>query len=420
MSRTDVRAKSDALGATPAPSSGRRRMLILVASPLTEGVYRRIGARELATYFDVTVADCLQWVRRFDQRPEFKAAEAANIVRVDNPGGFSRLMQTLAPDFVLDFVGRGPHTKAFQVECRKVDALYITHHLVPVPTGFAMEASWRSLVASPRTIMARGLRYLRRRIANKQPYPPDVALLAGRKSANPWVLSARAVVQTATPGYFELQEARARWGAHGGGAEIGMPSGDYLLFIDDCLALSFDFRLGDFSPVIDARTYFELLNGFFTRLERLTGKPVVIAAHPDGREYPDYAAMFGGRRVYHGQTALLSCGCVCALTHYSSAVNYPVLLRKPVSVLTFDRLRDAPQGRVAEVIASALARPILDMAREEADSALVGRLLAPPQEAAYAAYERDYIVDTASPGANPFENLGRHLLQAPSARSASN
>ena len=390
----------------------RKKMMILVASPLTENIYCRIGAEVLASYFEVVVADCLAWLIPSDRHPTFSEKESTAIRKVDSLQAFAALMQGVTPDFVLDFVGRGLYTRMFQAECRKVGAQYITHHLAPVPTSALAKTPWANLFSSPAKFARKALRHIGRRLANKHPDPPDISLLAGRKSANPWVMSARKIVQTATPGYFELRKARLEWDGNTA-ARRDLPEDGYILFIDDCLALSFDFQLGHFAHIVDARSYFELINGFFDRLERVTGLPVVIAAHPNGREYPDYAARFNGRQFYDDRTAWLSCGCVCALTHYSSAVNFPVILRKPVTLLTFDRLQAAPQGRVVEVIASSLERPILDLSQQPDDSTLPNRLFDPVQEAAYAGYQADYIVDTNTPGASPFENLALYLSSLP-------
>lgn len=395
-------------------SERRKTMMILVASPLTENIYRRIGAEELAEYFEVVVADCLAWLIPSDRHPAYSEKQSRTIRKVDCQQAFMALMQSVAPDFVLDFVGRGPETRMFQAECRKIKAQYITHHLAPVPTDASAVAPLRSLFSSPAQFVIKALRNIGLRLANKHPNPPDIPLLAGRKSANPWVMSASKIVQTATPGYFELHKARLEWEGNAA-VHWDLPNDGYFLFIDDCLALSFDFHLGHFSQIVDARSYFELINGFFDRLERVTGLPVVIAAHPNGREYPDYATFFNGRPLYHDRTAWLSCGCVCASTHYSSAINFPVILRKPVALLTFDRLRKAPQGRIVEVIASALQRPTLDLSQQTYDGALWNRLLSPAQEAAYSSYEADYIINTSAPGASPFENLAVYLSSLPTA-----
>jgi hypothetical protein len=389
-------------------------MMILVASPLTENIYRRIGAEELAIYFNIVVADCLGWLVRSDRHPQYIEMKSTSICKVGSQKAFTTLIRDVVPDFVLDFVGRGQYTRLFQAQCSKFNARYITHHLVPVPTGVSTTSPWSSLFFSPVQFALKAFGYLGRRMANLHPDTPDVSLLAGRKSENPWVLSARKIIHTATPTYFELQKNRIKWSANSSD-RCEMPTGEYILFIDDCLALSFDFQLGHFAQIIETKSYFELLNGFFDQLEHMTGLPVVIAGHPNGLEYPGYAAFFNGRSFYNGRTALLSCGCVCALTHYSSAINFPVILRKPLALLTFDLLKTAPQGRVLEAIASALHRPILNLSQKFEESSTLKGLLVPAKEAAYASFEADYIVNTSEPGSNPFENLAVYLSSLPAA-----
>lgn len=382
-------------------------MVIVVASPLTEDIYRRIGVDELSRYFEIIVADCLSWLVSSDRHPDFSEKHSDKIRKVNSRQEFEGLMQRASPHFVLDFAGRGSYTKTLQTECRKVKAQYITHHLIPDASGDTSVKLWGNLWSNSKQLVLNLTRYVGRRLAIQYPYPPDVSLLAGRKSESPWLMSANKVIKTATPGYFELQNVRQDWANH-------VPEGEwvekgYILFIDDCLTLSFDFHLGHHPQIIDHRSYFDLLNGFFDRLESLTGLPVVVAAHPNAREYDNYQTFFNGRRVYYGKTAALSCGCVCALTHYSSAINFPVMLRKPIALLTFDRLQASAQGRFVNTIASSLQRPTFDLSKWDNDVAILAKLSSPADEASYATYVSDYILDTSAPGADSFENLAVYL-----------
>lgn len=395
----------------------RETLAILVASPLTENIYRRIGVEEFTADFDVLVVDCLAWVRRYSERAEFAKKAASNIVEAGSEAELNAIFGQTIPSVVVDFVGRGLYTRAIQKACRLVGARYVTHHLLPFPATVSSHAPWQSLLRHPRRTVEKLVRYLWRRIRHSNPYPPDVALIAGSKSETPWLLSAGAVIRTATPGFFELKQVQK--GLERG--ELALPAlkdEQYLLFIDDCLALSFDFTLGEFSPIVNPEHYYQVLNHFFDQVEHATGLPVVIAAHPDGKEYPNYVQLFGERPLFHGSTALLSLGCTCAFTHFSSAVNYPVLLRKPIAILTFDKLRAAPQGEVAALIAKQLQRPLLDMSyTSQSAKDLFATIMAAPVEGAYADYARAYIVDTDTPGRHPFDNLVNHL-KAVSGKSA--
>ena len=70
---------SDKHTETPARS---RTMMILVASPLTENIYRRIGAVELAMHFNIIVADCLGWLVRSDRHPQYIEMDPRPYVRL--------------------------------------------------------------------------------------------------------------------------------------------------------------------------------------------------------------------------------------------------------------------------------------------------------------------------------------------------
>lgn len=391
------------------PTMVREKLAILVASPMTENIYRRIGAEEMSAHFDVVVVDCLEWVRRFSERPKFVKKVSPNIVEARSEVELNMIFGQKRPAVAVDFLGRGPYTRSVQEACRAVGARYVTHHLVPCPAVVSSHAPWQSFLQHPWRTVGKLVRYLGRWITSHNPYPPDIALIAGKNSENPWLVSAESVIRTATPGYFELAQVKKAQ-ERGVLALPALKDRQYLLFIDDCLALSFDFLLGDLSPIVSPEHYHQLLNRFFDQIEQAIGLPVVIAAHPDGKEHPNYALLFGGRPLFHDSTALLSLGCACALTHYSSAINYPVLLRKPIAILTFDKLRAAPQGEIAAFIAGLLQRPLLDMsAKSSGTHAVLAKIMDAPIESAYANYARAYIVDTDAPGEHPFDNLANHL-----------
>jgi hypothetical protein len=383
--------------------------VILVGSPLTANIYRRIGAKELSAHFDVVVVDCLKWVRHFSESLEFTKKVLPSIIEACSEAELHMIFNQKRPAVAVDFLGRGPYTRSVQDACRKVGARYVTHNLLPFPVAVSSNAPLQSLLRHPWRTVGKLVRHLWRWSSCRNPYPPDVALIAGSKSETHWHASAGMVIRTATEGYFELKQVRKA--KERGTLELpALKDSQYLLFIDDCLALSFDFMLGDFSPIVNPEHYHQALNRYFDQLEQVTGLPVVIAAHPVGIDYPDYDLLFGGRTVFHNSTALLSLGCACALTHFSSAINYPVLLRKPIAILTFDKLRAVPQGETASLIATLLQRPLLDISSQASSPhALLAKIMDAPVENVYVNYTRAYIVDTNAPGEYPFDNLVNYL-----------
>lgn len=108
-------------------------------------------------------------------------------------------------------------------------------------------------------------------------------------------------------------------------------SGDYLVFCDiffpehpDLLAIH---------PSINAIKYRKTLSAFFSYVEKKTGKPVIIAAHPkaiyDSNDW-------GGRRVIKYQTNSLVKYSSGVLLHSSNSITFTILSDKPCILLTTD------------------------------------------------------------------------------------
>jgi hypothetical protein len=387
----------------------RRRVLaITVASPLTQNIYDRIGAEVISGYFDVVIIDCLEWVRQYDQKPAYIEMQSENIYRVDSESAFREVFRRTLPSFILDFVGRGEFTRKIQETCREFNALYITHLLTPFPNPISQKTLWRSFLSEPAATLNKVFRYILRQFLEDRPLPPDIALLAGSESSNAWTETAKNKIFTATPGYFELN--RIQKSAVGNKIGIpGVPKEEYILFIDDCLAMSFDFVLGAHKPIVEPGEYFPVLKQFFSRLESRFKMPVVVAAHPNGKEFRGYKEYFGERTVLFDATAELSLGCHFAMTHYSSAITYPVLLRKPILLLNSRQLKKKPQGIAINYIAGLLQCPQVAI-DEDLDNRELARFdVSSVNESCYKAYQEKYITNAVPNDNNPFEPLLNYL-----------
>ncbi|MEK7535544.1 MAG: hypothetical protein AAB590_00825, partial [Patescibacteria group bacterium] len=314
--------------------------------------------------------------------------------------------------FVLDFVGRGKFTRKIQDVCREYNALYITHLLTPFPNPISQKNLWWSFFSEPVATLNKIFRYIFRQFVEDRPLPPDIALLAGSESRNAWTETAKNKIFTATPGYFELNRIQ-RTAVDNKIRIPGVPKEGYILFIDDCLAMSFDFVLGAHKPIVEPSEYFPVLREFFSRLESRFKIPVIIAAHPNGKEFHGYKDCFGERTVLFDATAELSLSCNFAMTHYSSAITYPVLLRKPILLLSTRQLKKQSQGIAINYIASLLQCPQVAI-DEDIDRLELSKLDASSvSESCYKAYQQKYITHAVSTDNNPFEPLLKYLTSLP-------
>lgn len=108
----------------------------------------------------------------------------------------------------------------------------------------------------------------------------------------------------------------------------------YCVFLDDYLIDHPDLKLLNIKPA-DPAEYYNRLNEFFDAIEKRFSLKVIIAAHPKS-DYKDNC--FGGRQIYRSKTNELVKDCEFAITTLSTAINYPVLYKKPIILFFTDGL----------------------------------------------------------------------------------
>lgn len=111
------------------------------------------------------------------------------------------------------------------------------------------------------------------------------------------------------------------------------------VFIDEYLPFHPDYAyMGNESPVMPDQYYPQICH-FFDHIEREFGYKIIIAAHPRSRYegLPDY---FGGRPVIKDRTSELVRNSGFIIMHTSTAINFAVLYRKPIIIVTTDRYNE--------------------------------------------------------------------------------
>jgi hypothetical protein len=123
------------------------------------------------------------------------------------------------------------------------------------------------------------------------------------------------------------------------------------VFLDEYLPFHPDWSQLETPFSIDANKYYQLLNEFFTRVEQELGLKVVIAAHPRSRyeKLPDY---FEGRECVKGKTINLIKESRLVLAHFSTALDFANLFRKPVIFLSSSDLDKSYVGPFIRTMAN--------------------------------------------------------------------
>ncbi|WP_147802806.1 hypothetical protein [Alkalicoccus halolimnae] len=116
---------------------------------------------------------------------------------------------------------------------------------------------------------------------------------------------------------------------------IRFKSSKYAVFLDQNLPGHRDLILN--GSAISSENYYEEVNSFFDYLEENLNIKVVIAGHPRSK---NMSSNFGGRNIYFDETVELVKNSEFVLSHYSTAINYAVLFRKPALFIATKEIID--------------------------------------------------------------------------------
>jgi hypothetical protein len=182
-------------------------------------------------------------------------------------------------------------------------------------------------------------------------------------------------------------------------------SGRYAVFLDSYLPYHSDLAFAG-SPQIEAEPYYRSLNRCFATLEREHALGVVVAAHPRA----DYdTRRFEGRSIHRLATAELVRDAEFVLSHWSTAMSYAVLNRKPLVFIHTNEMAaayDRSLMRLLRSFAACLNAPVCNIDAPGAPERLVVGSADPLR---YERYKYDYLTSRESESLRTQEILWREL-----------
>ena len=125
----------------------------------------------------------------------------------------------------------------------------------------------------------------------------------------------------------------------------------YAVFIDQNLPFNTDPFSTKTARVATEKNYFPSLKFFFDQLEKELRMPIKIAVHPRAN-FDSISEVFGGRELLQGETASLVNDSSLVIAHYSYAINFAVLYRKPLIFITTDELNTSFRRSAIEATSS--------------------------------------------------------------------
>ena len=142
-----------------------------------------------------------------------------------------------------------------------------------------------------------------------------------------------------------------------------------IVFLDQYLPYHPDFHLfenrnlSEMPTDINDSLYYDALNNFFDRIESITGKKVVIAAHPKS-EYEKIGNKFNGREIIKNKTCELIFQSNLVLLDQSTSLNYAVLFKKPVVFIYTSETSSQFLGKLTENLASMFNKVPINVSEE--------------------------------------------------------
>ena len=134
--------------------------------------------------------------------------------------------------------------------------------------------------------------------------------------------------------HFDAEEAQSA-------PEYSAARPSYAVFLDQVMIDHPELELMKMSSEVDPERYHPALERCFLAVEEQTGLDVIVALHP--KATPQTKDRFG-HRVVNMPVGSLVRGSSLALCHYTTAVSFPVIFRKPVLFLTSDKMETNASG----------------------------------------------------------------------------
>ncbi len=131
-------------------------------------------------------------------------------------------------------------------------------------------------------------------------------------------------------------------------------------FVDQNLAFHQDFVIKNKKPIVSAKNYYYHLFKYFNFIEQKYKVKVVIASHPKKGLKNKYLTK-SNCRIFFNKTPELIKQSKFVIMHYSTAVSYGILFKKPILFITNNELKKNRQGYQINNMAKLLGSKVINI-----------------------------------------------------------
>ncbi|MCS6765357.1 MAG: hypothetical protein MO847_02520 [Candidatus Protistobacter heckmanni] len=380
-------------------------VVVLLGIPFNDQNYERTGVAHLSRFFNVTVLDCNRWLNPFYASLVYRRNAYEHVIEIDSLQSLEAQLRFLQPGYAIDYILPGDEKRTIRALLTTLGVLSVEKRAGWCPHLSAKELVMHHLAINPISVVLKTLNRLLApaRQAQESLPLPDIALVAGKKAGGPPAVARLSEIQIAADDFHQFWSEKR---ASPSGARTGAEA-PYLLFVDDCIAQAKDYSLLGLPDPIRPDVYYALLNRCFLTAEKVTGRRIVVAAHPDGKAIPNYAENFGGREVVFSRPQALTMNAELILAHGSTALGFAAMNGTPVISLTNKALNASFKGPHIKAMARALGAPLLYMESDISDACRRPRV----DQEKYKAYIDDYLRSPESTESQPWEAFTNYLRE---------
>lgn len=319
-----------------------KKILYIVDSPFCERDYHRFGIEYFETKgYQVTVLDITPALYpSVHQAPPPDAMAHPGLITACTKEEVVRYLEEL-DQTVTVFCFFSQNNRSMFIFQEMPDGIqYFLFYLNPIPScckreAYSLKYFFTNLKLLPGAFERRVhkvLQILRYYIRKSNYHPPDYIFLGAAAAyaciPHPFLHTPKdRMVYVHTLDYDLFLE---RFGSPRGGK--GAP----VVFIDQCGPFDVDRLYSGIPVLLTADKYYPALNRFFDRIEKSLHKQVIIAAHPRSHDQIN-REHYGGRECIRGDTLDLIAQSGLVITHGSTAINFAILYKKPIMLVTTDQ-----------------------------------------------------------------------------------
>jgi len=390
----------------------RQNIVLMVNRPLSKRDYDRYGVKELSSYFSVWVFDC-------SNNKQKDGSENTEIfekhVFIKDTGTLARYLDKNPMTYYIDLlVGVNFTNLLIRKMLRKHDVQRVKLFIGELP----IYGNSHGAIAKIKSAIMRGgflnklVTYVFANYVIKYFEPKvDLAVFSGEICLKRYPYLPQEIIWAHSIDYQIYLDSLES-------ADKAEDGKSYALFLDQNGPAHPDYAYHGNKPPVSKDCYYKALNKFFDDFEKRTGIEVIIAGHPrssltEGKNWP-------GKQFVLRKTPKLVMDAKLVFAHYSTAISFPVLWRKPIVQLTTNEYLNSYRKDRFKAFADRLKLPVLNV--DSYDSSILVNYqkleIEKQQLQMYKKYELDYLKSHFTEPKNMWkivaENLksynGRHEL----------